>query len=269
MQETGLIYAEALEQLQGEMQRQQAKQVIYETIENSMDHPMDFLDRNHWEREVLGLIALGNPALLQAYIHRDLGPEEAIQTPELAREALNREKYVSIIFIALACRAAMEGGLPEHIAFGMSDGCIWAIDHAQSAAEVTSNRHDAAMSFCNAVQNHKMEHLSPPVRRCCSYMALRMHATISLEELSRVCHLSPHYISDLFRKELGISAVQFFQKNKLLYAKHLLKNTSQAVSEIAAQLSYPSHSNFTERFKREYGITPQQFRHLEEIHSHL
>lgn len=269
MQETGLVYTELLDQMQGDLSRSQTEHAVFHVFENSMDHPMEFLDRNHQEREVLGLIALGNPTLLRKHVMQDVPSTKAVQLPEFAQETLAREKYMSIIFIALACRAAMEGGLPEHIAFAMSDGCIWSVDNAITPGEITKRRHDAAISFCKAVHDHRLQQLSPPVRRCCDYMALRMHASISLQELSQVCHLSPHYISDLFRKELNMGAVQYYHKNKLLYAKHLLKNTPITISEIAALLSYPSHSNFTQRFKREYGMTPQQYRNLEEGRSYL
>lgn len=44
------------------------------------------------------------------------------------------------------------------------------------------------------------------------------------------------------------------------YAKRLLETTNLPVPEIVQMLAFPSHSNFSKRFKKQYGVTPQTYR---------
>jgi YesN/AraC family two-component response regulator len=41
----------------------------------------------------------------------------------------------------------------------------------------------------------------------------------------------------------------------------LLKNTSKSVKEIAAKVGYNNEATFYKLFKKQYGITPAEYRH--------
>ena len=246
----------------GEMASPQAEKILFEDRETAQMDPRPFVRRRIEEQGYLGLVRLGYTHLLEQYL--EPGSRTPVKSGTLSSDPLTQARYLAVAATTLVCRAAMEGGLPEQIAYAFSDSYIQQIDRILDPGEIGRKTGEIMLSFCRAVQQYRLGDHSPAVRKCCEYMGLHLHGSLRLEQLGRLCSLSPNYISDLFRKEFGMGALQYFQMQKLMYAKHLLQTTEYSISEIAAQLSYPSHSNFTQRFHRVYGITPAQFRLLRE-----
>lgn len=239
---------------------------IEENMERSMDKPMYFMNRRTLEKSLLSIICSGNPYLLEGYLTHDLPLYSQVVVGTMAKEKVTQQRYLCVVIISLICRAVIDAGVPEQIAFSLSDSFIQQVNTLHRPEQLTELSVQVIRLYCQAVQDYRMERVSAPVRKCCEYMMVKLHSAITLQELSQVCSLSPNYISDLFRKELGISALQYFHQQKLQYARHLVLHSDWSIATIAAQLSYPSQSNFTERFKKAYGMTPMRFR-MEHAHS--
>lgn len=233
--------------------------VLFDTIEKAAVQPEYYSGLRAREKRMLELIRLGNPALLEQHLEEFMNFGASKNVGTMSKKGLNQAKYLGVVVVALVCRAAIDGGVPENVSFSLSDSFIQQMDEIQAAEGVSACLREALRSFCFAVNQYKVRGFSAAVRKCHDYMLLRLHATLTLEELGRVCHMSPHYISDLFRRETGLSAIRYYQRQKLEYGKYLLHNSDMRVSDIAMQLGYPSHSNFTRQFKRAFGLSPQEY----------
>lgn len=75
----------------------------------------------------------------------------------------------------------------------------------------------------------------------------------------RLC-LSPNYLSDLLRKETGMSALKHIQNKMTDVAKERLYATSDTVSEISYSLGFTYPQHFCRWFKKMTGQTPNQYR---------
>jgi AraC-like DNA-binding protein len=73
-------------------------------------------------------------------------------------------------------------------------------------------------------------------------------------------NMSPHYLSDLLKKETGRSAQEHIYELVIDRAKTLLLATEDSISEIAYSLgfSYPNH--FSKLFRSKTGLSPGEFR---------
>lgn len=73
-------------------------------------------------------------------------------------------------------------------------------------------------------------------------------------------YLSSNYLSDLLKKETGVSALKHIQQKMLDTAKERVFDTSKSISEISYELGFPYPQHFSRWFKKMTGCTPNEYR---------
>ena len=97
--------------------------------------------------------------------------------------------------------------------------------------------------------------VSSPVYPAVAYIFNHREEMPAMNQMAKLCHLSPSYFSRLFLRELGENYTDYLHRTKVGWAKELLPGP-QTVGEIALQLGYQDSSYFVKVFKRLEGITP-------------
>ena len=80
------------------------------------------------------------------------------------------------------------------------------------------------------------------------------------EQVTNEIAVSPAYFSTTFKKETGISFVQYLTNVRVEKAKELLKSTDLKTYEIAERIGIPEPTYFSFIFKKNTGETPSHFR---------
>ncbi|GAA0190809.1 AraC family transcriptional regulator [Fulvivirga kasyanovii] len=80
--------------------------------------------------------------------------------------------------------------------------------------------------------------------------------------LAAELNLSPRYLSDLLKQETGKTAIELIHLFLISEAKNLLTGADQNVSEIAYQLGFENPPYFSRLFKKETGMSPNEFKRL-------
>lgn len=83
---------------------------------------------------------------------------------------------------------------------------------------------------------------------------------LSREDIASHVFLNPDYLTRVFKKETGISLSDFLQQRRIEYAKELLVNTDQSVSDIALASGYSNLSYFSTIFKKATAFNPVDYR---------
>lgn len=83
---------------------------------------------------------------------------------------------------------------------------------------------------------------------------------IDLNTLSETFHVTPQYISNIFKKYQNRNIKDYISKTKLEYAKELILTTDMSVNEIAQRLGYAGEIGVIRLFKKYEGMTPGDFR---------
>lgn len=84
----------------------------------------------------------------------------------------------------------------------------------------------------------------------------------SVKSLADQVHLSPSYLSDLLKKETGMSAQDHIHYYLIEEAKNILLNTDHSVSEVAYALGFEYPQYFSKLFKQKTGQSPVAYRNL-------
>ncbi len=81
----------------------------------------------------------------------------------------------------------------------------------------------------------------------------------SLDELSSHFGYTYGHICKTFKKEYGVTPVEYLLKKKMEYSVLLLKQ-NKALSEIAEITGYSTPYNFSRAFKKHFGVSPKSFK---------
>ena len=84
----------------------------------------------------------------------------------------------------------------------------------------------------------------------------------NLDEAYALVPLSKEHLRKLFIKEHGISPSKFLQQKRITLAKQLLSKKEDGylrINEIAETCGFDDHAYFCRVFKKETGLTPNEF----------
>ena len=87
------------------------------------------------------------------------------------------------------------------------------------------------------------------------------HITVS--DLSRRYYVSNSTISHQFKEKMGISIYRYLTQRRLISAKNRIAE-GLPLEQVAVRVGFSDYSAFYRAFKQEYGISPRQYRNLQE-----
>ena len=95
------------------------------------------------------------------------------------------------------------------------------------------------------------------------YIESHLREKITLSDTARIFLVSESSISQLFRRRMKVSFYHFVTQRRLIGAKSLLLEEIPA-EQVCARMGFGAYSPCYRAFNREYGISPAQFRQLQE-----
>jgi AraC family transcriptional regulator len=98
------------------------------------------------------------------------------------------------------------------------------------------------------------------LQRVREFIAQHLGEPITVEQLSRVAHLSPFHFARMFKQSTGQSPHLHVLMQRIERARQLLAGTETALVEVAAEVGFRTQGHFTGVFHRYAGCTPRAFR---------
>lgn len=83
---------------------------------------------------------------------------------------------------------------------------------------------------------------------------------LSVEVLCELLHLSPSYFSTLFRRESGMTFVNYLTEARMEKAVTLLLESEEKTYRIAELVGYQDPNYFSYVFKKQFGMSPTKYR---------
>ena len=100
-------------------------------------------------------------------------------------------------------------------------------------------------------------------RQCAAvrrYIDLHFKETLTLEQLANEGHMNKFYLSHAFKREYGVSPINYMISKRIEESKYLLSETDLSMSQIAQLLGFSSLSYFSQVFHRTQAISPKEYR---------
>lgn len=179
--------------------------------------------------------------------------------------ALSPLRHAKNIFITATARAgfigAIPGGMDMEKAYQLMDDYIRRCEQLETVEEVTRMQYAMAVDFCRRTgESKRPDNIASDVWQCMNYIRSHVYHPVTLEDLANELGRSTSYVRKHFQKDVGMTVGEFITRSKLEEAKTLLVYSEKTLAEISFDLCFSSQSYFQRLFKKEYGITPAQYR---------
>lgn len=183
----------------------------------------------------------------------------------LSKNALQSVKNLGIVGLALASRAAIEGGMPYEEAFSLNDSQILKLEEMNNIGEVEVMTRRGKIQYAEIVRdlmNDSNKKKNPLIEECKNLIFRKMHSKIIVRELADELEVSIEYLSALFRKIEGVCIKDYIMKQKMRLAENLLIYSEYSIEQIGLYLGFSSQSHFGAIFKKYEEMTPKQYRNV-------
>ena len=211
------------------------------------------------EIETLQYIEKGDLEGMKSFIRRKLSSEGELR--KNADDYLRSAKNTFIKASALACRAAIKGGVDYAIATEIADHYVFQVERMTSSRDVFALNADMMLHFTELTHAYKkLDAKSKLVHDVFNYINANMYQKISLNDIADALGLSAPYISRKFKEETGTALSEYIMQIKLEKAKNLLLSTDMSLSDIAYMLGFSSQNYFHKVFKKRFQKTPAEYK---------
>lgn len=113
------------------------------------------------------------------------------------------------------------------------------------------------LSFMESVKRRKTDLL---IKQTVELIRAKYKTDLSLQVAADEVGISPSYLSQLFKDELGETFIEYVTRFRVEQAKRLLLSTDLTLQRIAEEIGYTSVQQLFRVFKKKLGMTPGEYR---------
>ncbi len=214
----------------------------------------------YFEVELYQKVREGKPELLGRFFQ-----EHAHIRMSEGKMADNPLRHAKNVFLSQLFRTgfigAIPGGLDVEKTYQLMDYYSQEAERLTSVEAVANLQYAMVMDFCQRTgEARRPEHISSDVWHCMNYIRSNVYMQLTVADVAADVHRSVSYVTKKFRRELNTHVTAFINRCKLEEAQTLLIYSEKTLAEISQDLCFSTQSYFQNLFKREYGLTPAQFR---------
>ena len=148
----------------------------------------------------------------------------------------------AMAYVGINCEGTFYwgAGIDEDIIKASIHALVVAVNKLPQVENAEDGKDDRLMQMINYIQNN--------------------YQNVTLENMAEEFHLSTPYLSKYIKDKSGKTFGTHVARVRLKKAKTLLKNGNMTVENISYAVGYPNVEHFIRVFKKEFGMTPTQYR---------
>ncbi len=209
------------------------------------------------ERALLSSIEHGNVAELEKIVtsFEHMGSATFDPNTKLLQDR------IFMASVTLSSRAAIQGGLDYNVALAMNDKYIETMERLNNTADILLLLKKMFLDFAKKVARaNELPANSILVKQITKEIHAHLYEKITPTLIAEHLNMNCSYLCNHFKKETGKTITEYINQLKINESKRLLKNTQLSLIQISTQLGFSSQSYFHIVFKKQTGMTPNDYR---------
>lgn len=163
---------------------------------------------------------------------------------------------------------AIGGGMDPEEVYRLIDLYSRECEKAPSVDAVKLLQYNMILDFTERVAQSKMPHnISKEMYSCMQFIQNHTNFSIGINDVAAHIEKSRSWLTKKFRQECGFTITEYIIQNKLKDAKRLLRYSDKSLADISSYLCFSSQSYFQTVFKRDTGLTPNEYRQKYAVHN--
>lgn len=119
---------------------------------------------------------------------------------------------------------------------------------------------EKAMLLYELISKQKVAAPSKMIQAALDYIDRHFNENISLQDVADNINISKNYLCDIFKKELGMTFINYVTNLRIEKAKEYLTNTDMKMYEVSYAVGYNDYAYFSQIFKKHTGTTLSAYR---------
>jgi two-component system, response regulator YesN len=145
--------------------------------------------------------------------------------------------------------------------FGMGDNLYAELYRFETIDEVKSWIKSICTRLMTVIVSKRQDTCKTLIGSAKEYVTLNYgDEDLTINKMCSILHISSSYFTSIFKKETGETFLNFLVRTRLEAAKELLLTTGMKTSEVAEKVGYPDPHYFSYFFKKNYGVSPKEFK---------
>ncbi len=102
--------------------------------------------------------------------------------------------------------------------------------------------------------------MTGPAWAAARFIRERYSEPLQLRDIARTLHFQPAYLGQLFKKQMGLSFLDYVHRTRVEEGRRLLRRTDLKIADVARTVGYADPEQFAAKFKQWMNMTPSQYK---------
>ena len=191
---------------------------------------------------------------------RAMQARNEVRVPGLLQDELTEWKYDLIQTKALIIQELRRLRVIDVLLEDIHTGYTQRIYEAADTEECRRIGEEMVTRFCRLNQLKAISSYSLLVQKILLTVDVDLSQTLTLQYFAENLSVNRSYLSNLFRREVGMTITDYVTDRRIRTAADLLLTTNNPVKTVAKQVGIMDVHYFSRLFKRKTGMSPSQYR---------
>lgn len=135
-------------------------------------------------------------------------------------------------------------------------------DECNSIQELFKHLKDTVCDSISEIIEDRKQETTKPIRIAKQYVEENYMKSVTIEEIGTKVGFSSNHFSTIFKKETGVTFLEYLSSVRMKHAKDLLKEGNMSIAVICEEVGYSDVKYFTKSFHKHTGLKPNEYRKL-------